>query len=135
VAYSNNVAGALTTTLYAIDSVSGNLGIISVPNNGGPINNVGSLGLGTNLSSGIAFDISGLSGNASVSLMTGGLSRLYSINLATGSASLVGTIGTGSVNYTGLTAATAIPEPSTVILLAAAAGAFGIYRRFRRAKS
>ena len=64
VAYSNNFMGAVTTTLYAIDSASGTLGIVSVPNSGGPITTVGSLGLGTNLNEAIGFDISGISGIA-----------------------------------------------------------------------
>jgi hypothetical protein len=139
VAYSNNFAGASTTTLYAIDSASGTLGIISVPNSGGPINTVGSLGLGTNLNEAIGFDISGLSSLAFASITTGGISRLYTINLATGAATLAssngGAIGTGTTPFLGLTAATAVPEPSSVMLLAGAAGLFGLYRRFRRVRN
>lgn len=133
VAYSNNFVGAGSTTLYSIDSASGNLGIISVPNSGGPINTVGSLGLGANLSSGIGFDISGRTGTAYAALVTGGLSRLYSINLATGASSLIGTIGNGTVNYTGLAAP--IPEPSTYVLLAVGAVAVAVYRRRAGAKA
>jgi hypothetical protein len=135
VAYSNNFVGAVTTTLYAIDSASGTLGIISVPNSGGPITTVGSLGLGTNLNEAIGFDISGLSGIAFASITTGGISRLYTINLTTGAATLVGAIGTGTTPYLGLTAATAIPEPSSLLLFGGAAGLFAGYRRFRRVKS
>lgn len=133
VAYSNNFVGGGTTTLYSIDSSSGVLGIISVPNSGGPINAVGSLGLGTSLSGGLGFDISGRTGTAYASILTGGLSRLYSINLTTGAASLIGTIGTGAINYSGLAAP--IPEPSTYMLLAVGAVAVLVYRRRASAKA
>lgn len=136
VAYSNNVAGATSTVLYAIDAAAGTLGIISVPNAGGPINLVGSLGLGTNLNAAIGFDISGLSGVAYASIVTGGLSRLYTINLSTGAASLVGNIGTGAISFSGLTAATAVPEPSTYALLGVGAlFALGYARRSRKQRA
>ena len=135
VAYTNNFAGATSTALYSIDSASGTLGLISVPNNGGPINTVGSLGLGTNLDERIGFDISGLSGTAFASITTGGLSRLYTINLATGAASLVGNIGTGATPYLGLTAATAVPEPSSVMLMIGGSAALAFFARKRRRQS
>ena len=135
VAYSNNVAGASTTTLYSIDSASGTLGIISVPNSGGPINTVGSLGLGTNLNENIGFDISGLTAVAYASINVGGAARLYTINLANGTATLVGNIGNGSLQYLGLTAATAIPEPSSVALIGLAGGLFALVRLRSRKKS
>jgi hypothetical protein len=133
VAYSNNFVGAGSTTLYAIDSASGTLGIITNPNGGGPITTVGSLGLGTNLNENIGFDISGVSGIGFASITTGGISRLYSINLTTGAATLMGAIGSGTTPYLGLTAATAVPEPSTYMLFGAAAGLLAIHRfRARR---
>jgi hypothetical protein len=142
IAYSNNFVGATSTTLYSIDSASGNLGIITVPNNGGPITTVGSLGL-SNLSSGIGFDISGLTGIAYACLSffnplattpDGNISSLYRIDLATGTATFIGDIGAGS-GYIGLTAATAIPEPSSFLLFGAAAAGLLGYKRLRRAKS
>ncbi|HEX8280805.1 MAG TPA: DUF4394 domain-containing protein [Chthoniobacterales bacterium] len=139
VAYSNNFAGAASTVLYAIDSAAGTLGIITNPNAGGPITVVGSLGLGTNLNEAIGFDISGSSGLAFASITTGGLSRLYTINLATGAATLAssngGAIGTGTAPFLGLTAATAVPEPSTYMLLGAGALLVFFYSRRRRAAS
>jgi hypothetical protein len=144
VAYSNNFAGATSATLYSIDSSSGTLGIITVPNSGGPITTVGSLMLGKGgLSDNIGFDISGLSGIAFASIDTAPIPRgdgangsaLYTINLGTGEATLVGAIGDGTVSYLGLTAATAVPEPSSIMLLGGAALVFGVYRRFRRAQS
>jgi hypothetical protein len=138
VAYSNNFVGAPSTTLYSIDSVSGSLGIITVPNAGGPITTVGSLGL-NNLSSNLGFDISGLTGIAYACLSFNPLapngigpgSFLYQINLTTGAATLVGTIGNSEFTFTSITAATAIPEPSSVLLLGGAAAFLGIYGRFR----
>ena len=106
--------------------------------NGGLVTLVGSLGLGTNLNANIGFDISGLTGIAYATITTGAaapVSSLYTINLSTGVATSLGTIGTGTTSYSGLTAATAVPEPSSVMLLAGAAGLFGIYRCFRRAKN
>ena len=120
VAYANNFPGAATTTLYAIDSAAGTLGIVSNPNGGGPITTVGSLGLGTNLNENIGFDISGLTGNAFASITVGGQSRLYRIDLSTGAATLQGVIGSGTTPYLGLAAATA-PEPAGLGLLAAGA--------------
>jgi hypothetical protein len=133
VAYSNNFSGATSTILYAIDSAAGTLANITVPNSGGPITTVGSMGLGTNLNEAIGFDISGLTGTAYASITTGGISRLYTINLTTGAATLAssngGAIGAGTVPFLGLTAATAVPEPSSVLLLASACLMLGIRSR------
>jgi Domain of unknown function (DUF4394) len=128
VAYANNFAGATTTTLYAVDSAAGTLGIVSNPNGGGPITTVGSLGLGTNLNESIGFDISGASGIGFATITTGGVSRLYTVNLATGSATPQGSIGTGTTPYLGLAAAAA-PEPAGMGLLAAGAAALLLRRR------
>jgi hypothetical protein len=92
-AYTNNFAGAATTTLYAIDS---NLDILAIQNppNSGILNTVGSLGVNT---SGLAgFDIAAGS-TAFASLTVGGVVRLFTINLSTGAATLVGSIGTGTI--------------------------------------
>jgi len=91
-AYTNNFAGATTTTLYAIDS---NLDILAIQNppNSGILNTVGSLGVNT---SGLAgFDIAAGS-MVFASLTVGGVVRLFTINLSTGAATLVGSIGTGT---------------------------------------
>src|SRR3954469_4262724 len=139
VAYSNNFPGAASTILYAIDSAAGTLATVTVPNGGGPISTVGSLGLGTNLNEAIGFDISGLTGIAYASITTGGISRLYTINLTTGAATLAssngGSIGSGTTPLLGLTAGTAVPEPSSVLLLASACLMLGIRsRRWRTAQ-
>ncbi len=145
---------ATLTTLYGIDSTSGQLvligGIDGTPSpNGGAVTNVGSLLLGTNLAPQIGFDISGLTAIAYATITTfappgrlagiiaGGIptiSRLYTINLATGAATLVGTIGNGTTAYSSLTSATAIPEPSSVMLIGVSALLLGLGYRARRAK-
>lgn len=92
-AYTNNFAGATTTTLYDIDSTSDLLLIQNPPNNG-VLSAVGPLGVNaTGLTS---FDIAG-SGMAfaAITLPATTTTNFYTMNLATGSASLVGTIGGG----------------------------------------
>lgn len=129
VAYDRNDNNPATpTTLYGIDSVSGNLVRIGGPDgtpspNGGVITVIGSLGLGTNLDPSIGFDISGTSGVAYATISQPGPRpdgndrgsdrataainpRLFTINLTTGAATLVGVVGDGSGGaYQGLTAA------------------------------
>ena len=129
VAYSNNFPGAVSTTLFAIDSAAGTLGTITVPNSGGPITTVGSLGLGTNLNEAIGFDISG-NAVAYASITTGGISRLYTINTGTGAATLVGAIGAGTTPFLGLTAAQA-PEPTAGLMMIAGASISALRRRRR----
>ncbi|HXG66635.1 MAG TPA: DUF4394 domain-containing protein [Blastocatellia bacterium] len=93
-AYSNNFAGATTTTLYGIDS---NLDILVIQNppNNGTLNTVGSLGVNT--TNMVGFDIAAGSFRAFASLTPDGgtTSNLYTINLSTGAATLVGQIGAG----------------------------------------
>jgi hypothetical protein len=92
-AYTNNVAGGSTTTLYGIDSSLDVLVTHTNPN-AGILATVGPLGIDTSSLSG--FDISATTGVAYAALTVGGTSRLYTINLATGAATLVGTIGGGA---------------------------------------
>jgi hypothetical protein len=91
VAYSNNFAGATSTTLYGIDSAQDVL-VIQNPPNAGTLNTVGPLGV--NISPLIGFDIANRTGAAyaSLRLTNGGLTRLYAINLVGGKATLIGTI-------------------------------------------
>lgn len=151
-AYTNNFAGATQTTLYGIDYASGNLVLIGSPNgtpnspNSGIVTVVGSLGLGMNLLPQIGFDISGTSGIAYAvislvvaqgrSLLDGVTitqTQLYTINLNSGTATLVGTVGNGFTLYSGFTAATAIPEPSSGMLIGAAMLLLALVHRGRRA--
>jgi len=93
-AYTNNLAGVNSTTLFAIDS---NLDVLvrQDPPNNGVLNTIGSLGVdaGTVL----GFDVRSVGGNetALAAIEVGGVSSLYNINLTTGRASIVGQIGDG----------------------------------------
>jgi hypothetical protein len=122
-AYTNNFNGASVTTLFGIDSNRDVLVMQGGPDgtpspNGGVLTTIGA-GLGFNTSDLVGFDISGTSGIAFASLTapTGGASQLFTINLTTGSATLVGSIGTG-VTLTGLAAdVSVVPEPASLTLL------------------
>jgi uncharacterized protein (TIGR03437 family) len=106
-AYTDNVAGTTTTTLYVIDS---NLDILALqgsvggtPNspNGGQLTTVGALGVNTNDS--VGFDIAPQTGAAFASLTTQDAtsSTLYTVNLTPGAmmaaTTAIGTIGGGEV--------------------------------------
>ena len=95
-AYSNNFAGALSTTLYDVDSTSSSL-FTQNPPNSGTLNLVGALGIAVSNAS-VGFDIASGSGNSFLSAYTGGANPgLYSVNLATGAATLIGNINTTDV--------------------------------------
>lgn len=105
-AYTNNLSGATSTTLYDIDSASGELlvqgsvgGTPQSPNTG-VLNDVGSLQLGVGLNPDIGFDI-GPDSTALASINTGS-SDLWGINLSTGKATNLGTFGLGLTSYKGL---------------------------------
>jgi Domain of unknown function (DUF4394) len=97
-AYSNNFAGATTTTLYAIDSTTDQL-FIQNPPNAGVLNLVGPLGLNT--ADAVGFDISANDNRAYAILTVGGISGLVTINLTTGAATPVGAVAGGP--YRGFT--------------------------------
>jgi hypothetical protein len=133
-AYTNNFAGALTTTLFAIGTASDVL-MIQNPPNGGVLTTVGPLGV--SIGSLVGFDISGISGIAYAAFASpvGGTSQLYTINLSTGAATLVGTIG-GNTAVRGLAApigTAAVPEPATLLLVGSGAMWMARRRRARRA--
>jgi Domain of unknown function (DUF4394) len=137
-AYTNNVNGAAVTTLFDIDSNRDVLVMQGGPSgtpspNGGVLTTIGTLGFNT--SDLVGFDVSGISGIAFASLTppTGGASQLFTINLATGSATLVGTIGSG-LTLTGLAANVGVvPEPATSLTLLSiiALGMITVVRRRR----
>ncbi|HEX8638838.1 MAG TPA: DUF4394 domain-containing protein [Pyrinomonadaceae bacterium] len=101
-AYTNNFAGATTTTLYVIDTVADAL-FIQNPPNAGTLVRVGALGV--DASGPVAFDIDA-NGTAYATFTVGGTTRLYTINLTTGAA----------------TAATAFPAGTSLRGLAIARG-------------
>ncbi len=131
-AYANNVPGALSTTLYVVDSLQNSLAIQTVPNSG-TLNTVGPLGIDGSRFNG--FDISGLTGigYAATPASSGGLAAdLYRINLTTGAATLVGHIGPADADILvrGFSLA-AVPEPGTGTL--ALVGGLGLLMmRWRR---
>lgn len=91
--YTNSVANAGSTELYAIDS---NLDIlVTQANNAGTLGTVGSLGV--DIVDIGEFDISGTTGNAYLAAIPNGETEsfLYQINLTTGAATSLGAIGDG----------------------------------------
>lgn len=92
-AYTNSVFGAMSTTLYAIDSGLDILVTLPSPNNG-QMYTVGPLGVNT--SNAVGFDISGKDGVAYAALTVAPniFSSLYFLDLSSGTAILLGNIGT-----------------------------------------
>lgn len=93
IAYTNNLAGAASTTLYAYDFLLDNVGTISPPNSGA-FNIVGNSGFVAG-DAGAGFDISGATGIAYLSVddftaSPGFNAEFFSLNLATGVASQIG---------------------------------------------
>lgn len=123
-AYSNNFAGATSTTLYVVDSGLDILAIQNPPNNG-VLNTVGALGADVTELGG--FDISGATGMAYMVIRDAQLARstFWTVNLATGQASMVGEVGGGAI----ITAMTAVPAPGGVALAAVGAGLLARRRR------
>lgn len=110
IAYSNNNAGASSTTLYALDTGTQSLLRVGSPG-GSPVSvdsgvlfTVGTLGVNFGVNDG--FDIDSRNGTAFAALSPqGGTSSLYTIDLASGTASLVGVIGDGTIIVTALAVA------------------------------
>lgn len=123
-AYTNSYAGALSTTLYVLDT---GLDVLAIQNpaNAGQLMTVGSVGADiTDLG---GFDISGLTGFAYATVRDNNLGRstFWRIDLATGQGTMIGEIGGGSL----ITAMAVIPAPSGLALLGA--GALSLARRRR----
>ena len=116
-AYTNNIAGFFgTSTQYGIDY--GVDALVTIANNAGTLNTVGSLGVDTDAFTG--FDIfTGTNGvNSAFALLNGDTTQgFYSINLATGAATLRGNLGGGlSQIYSLAIVPTVVPEPGSVAL-------------------
>ncbi len=99
-AYTNNFAGATTTTLYDIDASTDILYTQNPPNNGTLVA-VGPLGVDFQAVNGFDY-FSGNNTAYAVSASGLGTPQLYTINLTTGAATAVGAIG-GALNFTPLT--------------------------------
>jgi hypothetical protein len=115
-AYDRNVVGATATTLFAIDRYDSQLarvgGVDALPSpNSGVVTDLGALGLTLSATADAGFDISGATGAAYAALTSSadGLTRLYTVNLATGAATAVGLIASGSTEIAGLTV---VPPPA-----------------------
>ena len=139
IAYSNNVAGATSTTLYGYDFLNDNLDTIgslggspTSPNSGQTFV-VGSSGLLSD--SEIGLDISGVTGNAYGSVFdfdSNGTNGFYSVNLTTGLFTLIGFEALALRDFSVRTAAiAAVPEPDSLAMtgLGLAALAFTLRRR------
>lgn len=136
-AYTNNRAGATTTTLYNIDSVS-DMPTRQVPPNDGTQVNVGMLGMDVSALAG--FDIRTTSGidtaYAALQPAGTGYSRFAQINLMTGMATDLGVIGSNqSTDPLAIRdiAVAPVPEPGT--LAALGAGLLTIIRRRKARRS
>jgi hypothetical protein len=150
-AYSNNVAGATSTTLFDIDTdgdtlvTQGSPGGAPVSPNTGILFAVGPLNPGFDVDDNlVGFDISGASGVAYAALSPFAApgvelgSSLFRINLATGQATLVGPIGDGNLPVLDISVgplqespSAVIPEPSGLVLVGLSA--LGLLTCFRRA--
>jgi len=136
-AYTNNRAGATTTTLYNIDSVTDML-TRQIPPNDGTQQNVGMLGMDVSALAGL--DISTTSGidtaYAALQPAGTGYSRFSQINLMTGMATDIGVIGSNqSTDPLAIRdiAVAPVPEPGT--LAALGAGLLTIIRRRKARRS
>jgi hypothetical protein len=116
-AYINNFDGTAATTLFSIDADTDMLVIHSGAPQFSMLANVGPLGV--NVGNLVGFDVSGFSNIAFVS----NGNTLYTANLASGALTAVGNIGSpaGGPLVTTI-AATAVPEPATLVGLLATAG-------------
>ena len=113
IAYDSNIAGATSTQQYGIDA---SLSILTtVANNAGTLETVGGLGIAGSITNELGFDISGATGTAYASIQTGPNSQLYTVDLGTGSASIVGQIGSGDLIRDITTVP--VPEPSSFVML------------------
>jgi len=92
-AYTNNFAGATTTTLFDIDTQTNRLLRQDPPNNGTLVD-IGPLGVTASAANG--FDIGSTSGTAYALLTVSGATKVYTINLTTGAATAGATL-TGDV--------------------------------------
>jgi len=87
-AYSDNFAGATTTSLFVIDTNTDKLYLQSPPNNGTLVER-GALGL--NIDGANGFDIGSTSQKAYLVASVGGTTRIYTINTTNGSAASLAT--------------------------------------------
>lgn len=129
-AYTNNVSGTPSTTLFGIDSNldimvrQGSPGGSPVSPNSGQLFTVGALGVNTSNDAG--FDIADCSGSGYASLTAAGAaqSQFYTINLLSGAVSPVGNIGVNEIVRDIAVATTFIPSAQQAGLAAVNAASF-----------
>lgn len=85
-AYTNNFAGATSTTLYVIDHNTDKLYMQNPPNNGTLVE-TGSLGI--NITNANGFDIGSMSQKAYLMATVGSATKIYTVNTTTGTATSV----------------------------------------------
>lgn len=133
--YTNNFAGAATTTQYVLDS---DLNVLAtLANNAGTLTTVGGVTLGGNpldfsRDAGLDIFFDGVSNVAYALLNVGGSSGIYTINLVNAQAVLLGTLPASAGIATGL-AVQPIPEPGAMALLGIGLVALAAFRKRRRA--
>jgi hypothetical protein len=118
VAYDRNFdghLGASGTTVFGIARNGSQLvriggGDQNPSPNTGEVTTVGALGVAPSPASGLGFDISGATGKAYAVMRVGVTTNLYTVSLATGTATLVGAVGNGTLAVRGL----AVLSPSRV---------------------
>ena len=139
IAYTNNLAGATQTTLYAFEFSNDSIYTICCVNgspspNGGAMQLVGPAGVSA-LNQVGGFDISGATGIGYINFAPDGvgLDNLYTVNLASGALSLVGNIGDSLRDITVIPGTAAVPEPSAMAFAALGAIGFAVMARRRRA--
>jgi hypothetical protein len=134
-AYTNNVAGATSTTAYAIGATTGTLDLLGSPGgtpsspDSGQLTTVGSLGVTVANSTGgsFGFDVLGATTTAfAIVTPTSGANAnkpvLYSVNLATGAATSVGIVADGSLTILGLAASALNPPPAPTLAASSDSG-------------
>lgn len=104
VAYSNNFDGASSTSLFGVLSGGDRLVLHGGAGPGfSTLQNVGLLGV--DISNNAGFDIEAGTGQGFAILEVGGVSAFYAVDLATGAATLVGSIGNGTLDFGGMSLA------------------------------
>lgn len=131
-AYTNNVAGAMSTTLYAIDATGDRLVRALNPNAGSytGLNLMGMafgpLGFTFTPENAVGFDISGRTGIAYANID----SLLWQIDLVSGAGSPLGIVGAGPLRS--IATGAVVPEPASWALLISGFGLVGAAARRRR---
>ncbi|HYE61958.1 MAG TPA: DUF4394 domain-containing protein [Phycisphaerales bacterium] len=124
-AHTNNVPGATSTQLFAIDTGRDQLVRFTNGGNAGTWQNVGSLNFDATELGG--FDVSGQSGTAFATMVNAGQSRstFGTINLTSGTFTPIDEVGGGAI----ITGMTVIPAPGALALMGL--GGLAIIRRRR----